>query len=80
MAQTIIIYDKCEQCHGDGIFQPGGQGSPSQPCSWPGCLDAPVGQFAVGSFELEPELPDMDDKLNDIIDALADIKELIENP
>lgn len=73
--QYVITYGICPQCGGSGEQYTGGgsTGSGPFPCTWPGCLDDPVGYVEIGSTKLDPCLGDILDKVNDVLDKCNDI-------
>ena len=74
----VEIKRVCPQCQGDGLFGAvnGPHGSGDKPCDWNGCNQ--TGYISFGKFILDPSMDDLQDKHQDILDKIEDIKELIQ--
>lgn len=57
MSQDLVVYQKCQQCGGTGIYQFPGIGGGEMPCPWPGCNG--TGYYPIGQLTLDPGLSDL---------------------
>ena len=74
MAQEILTYVKCPQCHGTGTFKPasGPGGSGSLPCNWPGCGTSGYVEFGRYGENLYFAYQVMDNTVAGEYNALSD--------